>query len=110
MQVRSYARKTRGIMRTKLTLGAVAMLVVMVAAMAAAQTPSRLVRYNGVVRDAQGQPKTGAATLTFAIYGEAEGGAALWAETQAVTLDADGRYTVLLGAMSAQGMPVELFA
>jgi len=73
-----------------------------------AQTP-RVVRYSGVVRDAAGAARTGPASLTFAIYAEAEGGAALWSETHAVTLDADGRYAVTLGGTEADGLPLALF-
>jgi hypothetical protein len=49
------------------------------------------------------------ASMTFAIYAEQEGGAALWQETQNVALDGEGRYSVLLGAASRDGMPAELF-
>jgi hypothetical protein len=48
--------------------------------------------------------------VTFAVYAEQEGGAALWQETQNVALDGEGRYSVLLGAASREGMPAELFA
>jgi hypothetical protein len=34
---------------------------------------------------------------------------ALWIETQTVPLDASGKYTVLLGATKAEGIPMELF-
>ena len=78
-------------------------------ASASAQTPPRLVRFSGVVRDAQGQTRTGAAALTFSIYTDAEGGAALWSEIQNVTLDAEGRYAVVLGASRADGLPLDLF-
>jgi hypothetical protein len=47
--------------------------------------------------------------VTFAIYKEQEGGAALWLETQNVELDEAGRYTVLLGATKSAGLPLELF-
>jgi hypothetical protein len=76
-----------------------------------AQAPPRLVRFNGVVRDAHGQPVAGAmTTLTFAVYREAEGGAPVWVESQVVSLDAAGRYAVLLGAMQPDGLPADLFA
>ena len=38
------------------------------------------------------------------------GGAPLWQETQTVVVDADGRYTLLLGATLPEGLPLELFA
>jgi hypothetical protein len=47
--------------------------------------------------------------VTFALYTEQSGGAALWMETQNVEPDSNGNYTVLLGAVSANGLPRELF-
>jgi len=85
------------------------LVVVAMAASAFAQTP-RVVRFGGVVRDAQGQPQTGGATLTLSLYAEGEGGAALWTEVQAVTLDSQGRYAVALGALAPEGLPLALFA
>ncbi|HEY3383345.1 MAG TPA: hypothetical protein VGK32_16355 [Vicinamibacterales bacterium] len=95
----------------KIKLAVWSLLVVLVFALsAAAQTPPRLVRFSGVVRDAQGVTHSGAATLTFAIYAEAEGGTPLWSEAQALTLDADGRYAVVLGATRPEGLPLDIFA
>ena len=94
-------------MRHKLTAAGLVLLLC-VAAAAFSQTP-RVVRYSGVVRDAAGAVRTGPASLTFAIYAEAEGGVALWTETQAVTLDAEGRYAVALGGTVPEGLPLALF-
>ncbi|MFZ3212059.1 MAG: hypothetical protein WA188_11145, partial [Terriglobales bacterium] len=58
----------------------------------------RLVKFSGTVQDAAGNPRSGITGITFALYKDQSGGAALWLETQNVTLDAQGRYTVLLGA------------
>ena len=69
----------------------------------------RLIRFSGAVNDVPGQPRSGVTGITFALYKDQAGGAALWLETQNVSLDAQGHYTVLLGANSAEGMPVELF-
>ncbi len=69
----------------------------------------RLIRFSGAVNDDPGQLRRGVVGITFALYKDQAGGAALWLETQNVSLDAQGRYTVLLGANSAEGMPVELF-
>ncbi len=72
--------------------------------------PSRLLRYSGELRDAAGQPRTGTVALTFSIYAGQQGGAELWTETQSVALDAEGRYSVLLGSTKSEGMPLGLFA
>ncbi len=71
----------------------------------------RLVRFTGALRTAEGPPVRGlAARLTFSIYAEQNGGAALWSESQDVALDEHGRYSVLLGAMSDGGLPAEVFS
>jgi hypothetical protein len=69
----------------------------------------RLVKFAGVLKDELGKPRTGVVGVTFAIYKEQEGGAALWLETQNVELDDQGRYTVLLGSSKSEGLPLELF-
>jgi hypothetical protein len=69
----------------------------------------RLMKFNGVVTDPDGKPATGTVAVTFNLYKEQEG-AALWTETQNLQLDAQGRYTVLLGAGSTAGLPIDLFA
>jgi hypothetical protein len=70
----------------------------------------RLIKFSGLLKDRKGEAKSGAAGVTFAIYAEQEGGAALWMETQNLTLDEGGHYTALLGGNSSEGVPVELFA
>jgi hypothetical protein len=70
----------------------------------------RLMKYSGEVRDARGEPLGSVAVrLSFAVYEEQTGGAALWAEAQTVQLDEQGQYSVLLGATRSDGLPVELF-
>jgi hypothetical protein len=69
-----------------------------------------IVRFSGTVKDAQGKALSGAAGMRFALYRDQQGGALLWEETQNVTLDANGRYTVQLGSTLPNGLPVEVFA
>jgi len=69
----------------------------------------RLVKFAGTLKDELGKARTGVVGVTFAIYKEQEGGAALWLETQNVELDEQGRYTVLLGSSKSEGLPLELF-
>jgi hypothetical protein len=81
---------------------------------AAAQTPAgsalpRLVRFSGIAKDPGGNPVTGVAGITFALYAEQTGGAPLWSETQNVQAGRDGHYTVLLGAAKSEGLPADLF-
>src|SRR6266478_3008649 len=66
----------------------------------------RLVKFAGTFKDELGKSRTGVAGVTFAVYKEQEGGAALWLETQNVELDEQGRYTVLLGSTKSEGLPL----
>jgi len=78
-------------------------------AASAADVP-RLIKFSGTLLDAQDRPMAGLVGVTFALHAQQTGGAALWIETQNVKPDANGLYTVLLGANSANGVPAELFA
>jgi hypothetical protein len=67
-------------------------------------TVPRWIRFSGQVSDA-----TGTVGITFSLHKDQRDSEALWIETQNVRLTADGRYTVLLGATKADGVPMELF-
>jgi hypothetical protein len=81
----------------------------------------RLLTLNGVLRREQGKaPGEGEAPgerkpghplvgILFALYEEQEGGAPLWQEVQNVHLDAQGRYSVLLGSTQPEGLPSDIF-
>ena len=47
--------------------------------------------------------------VTFAIYRQQDGSAPIWLETQNVTPDSTGHYSVLLGSTKAEGIPADLF-
>lgn len=66
----------------------------------------RLVQFSGVLKNIGGRQAAG---LTFALYKDQQGGAPVWMETQNVTLDESGRYTVQLGATTNAGLPVDVF-
>ena len=76
---------------------------------ASGQSMPRTVEFSGVLTDGAGQALTGVQGVTFALYAEPAGGAPLWLETQNVEADVAGRYSVLLGAMRADGLPQDLF-
>ena len=69
----------------------------------------QVVQFTGTLKDSASRPVAGVASITFAIYAEQDGSAALWSETQNVLADASGHYAVLLGAASANGVPASLF-
>src|ERR1017187_6329456 len=81
-----------------------------------AQTPAEtasalphLVRFGGTVKDLDGNPLTGVVGITFALYSEPTGGAALWLETQNITADSNGHYVALLGSTKPDGLPTDVF-
>jgi hypothetical protein len=58
----------------------------------------QLVKYSGVLTDAQGNALTGVVGVTFSLYQQQTGGAALWSEIQNVQMSNGGHYTVTLFA------------
>ena len=60
-----------------------------------------MVKFSGTV---QGMPSR-IIGMTFALYKESQGGPALWLETQSVSLDASGRYSVQLVAAAPDRQP-----
>jgi len=70
----------------------------------------RLVSFSGSVAGANGKPVTGPVAITFSLYTEEQGGSPLWSEIQTVQPDAEGHYSVFLGAASTAGLPLELFS
>ncbi len=76
---------------------------------AAGQAPAtRLLPVSGVLTDADGNPRSGAAIVTFGLYDAQENGTLLWTEVQEVQADERGRYSALIGAMSP--LPQEIFS
>jgi trimeric autotransporter adhesin len=70
-----------------------------------------LVSFSGVLVDASGKAlATETVGVTFSLYQDQQGGAALWVETQNVQPDATGHYSVTLGAATSAGLPSSLFA
>jgi len=69
-----------------------------------------LVKFTGVLTDVNSKALTGTVGVTFSLYNEAQGGSALWVETQNVTPDKAGHYSVMLGSTTTEGIPASLFA
>jgi len=68
-----------------------------------------LVRFSGVLADDHGNPLAGVVGVTFALYKDAQGGAPLWLETQNVSPDKTGHYSVMLGSTTNTGLPADIF-
>jgi hypothetical protein len=79
-----------------------------VAAVSASPVPS-LVNYSGLLKDSSGRPVTSITGVTFLLYKDSQSGAPVWMETQNVTPDKTGRYTVQLGSTTSAGLPSEVF-
>jgi hypothetical protein len=103
--------------RTKLLLSvwlllicsAVSLCAQQVALAAANAVVPPMVKFSGVLNDTNNKPLTGTLGVTFSLYQESQGGAALWVETQNVIADKTGHYTVMLGSSTSQGLPSDVF-
>jgi hypothetical protein len=96
-------------------LKAAVLLFASLTVLLAQETPStssvpRLIRISSAFRPANGQPPERIEGATLSIYRDEQGGTPLWQETQNVGLDAEGRYSVLLGSTLNDGLPAELFS
>lgn len=69
-----------------------------------------ITRFSGTLTDLNGKPLTTISGVTFSLYKDEQGGTPLWIETQNVTPDKNGRYSVVLGSSTATGLPSDLFA
>ena len=70
----------------------------------------RLIKFSGAMKDFTGKPLRGPVDINFAIYKQQTDAEPVWQEMQTLQLDEQGRYTVLLGAMQPEGLPMELFS
>jgi hypothetical protein len=66
----------------------------------------QIASYAGLASDRAGDT----VEMVFKIYSGAEGGDALWSETQRVSVGQDGKYSVMLGSATEGGLPQTVFA
>ena len=84
---------------------------------ASASVVPRLIKFGGqidpqiaqITQNEAEKNRRSALEVTFSLYELQDGGSPLWSELQKVQLDGQGRYTVLLGATQAEGLPLDLF-
>jgi hypothetical protein len=69
----------------------------------------RFVKVGGTVKGEDAISRGGIVTMKFVIYDDPKAGNALWQEVLNVQVDAEGRYEVMLGSGTRDGMPVEVF-
>ncbi len=72
-------------------------IVLIISSVVQADVP-KLINFQGILKDGSGNPVVGSNNVTFSIYTAATNGALLWAETTSVTTNAQGLFSVLLGA------------
>jgi hypothetical protein len=69
-----------------------------------------VMKFTGTLSGADGKPLTGTQGVTFLLYKEETGGPPLWIETQNVQADKSGRYSVMLGSATSNGLPAAAFS
>lgn len=70
----------------------------------------RAVPFSGQALTANGEARTGTALAVFSLYANQNDDAPLWSEHHVVTLDESGRYSVVLGSFTQDGLPADAFA
>jgi hypothetical protein len=70
----------------------------------------RLVWFSGVFRPADGSPPAPVESVTLSVYHDETGGEPIWQETQNVVIGGGGSFNVLVGSVTPDGLPVDLFA
>jgi trimeric autotransporter adhesin len=95
--------------RILLALALSGLLLVPVASAQDSNAVPMLVKFSGTLTNGNGKPLTGIVGVTFYLYRDPQGGAPLWMETQNVSADNQGHYTVQLGSTTNQGLPSDVF-
>lgn len=76
----------------------------------ASVTVPHMIRVSGSLHDPPGQPLNGPVTITFSLYENQDSADPSWQEAQNLSLGPDGHYHAILGAGSANGLPLEIFS
>src|SRR5262245_31201899 len=70
----------------------------------------RLMWFSGAFQPADGSPAAPVESVTLSVYRDEQGGRPIWQETQdVVVVGTTGRFNVLLGSTTPDGMPADLF-
>jgi hypothetical protein len=102
--------------RTKIAFTLCLLLICPVISLMAQQTATAdgvvpsVMKFAGTLSGADGKPLTGTQGVTFLLYKEETGGPPLWIETQNVQADKSGRYSVMLGSATSNGLPAAAFS
>ena len=91
-------------MKTITLYAALAGLSLIFSVPAGAAVPE-LINFQGKLTDSAGAAVTSSVPMAFKFYAAASGGSPVWAETQNVTPDSGGIYSVMLGIVTPFGIP-----
>jgi len=87
-----------------MSLSMIVLVVFVTVGLSFAGIPKKI-NYQGMLRDkTSGEPLVSSYDMTFRIYDADTGGTELWSETQNVTTDSSGVFTVILGSVN----PIEI--
>src|SRR5690242_3084505 len=78
-------------------------------AMAQESVDPHLNAFNRTLKIGNGAPLPGVTGVEFPMYQDQTGGAPIWSDIQNLQLDAQGKYSTLLGATQPSGLPAQLF-
>jgi len=92
-----------------LSIAALTQTIPVTAATTAKSAVPRSINYSGILKNSDGKTVTTVTGVTFLLYKDDQGGAPLWLETQNVTPDRMGHYSVQLGTTTVNGLPSDLF-
>lgn len=65
------------------------------------------INYQGMLKNASGNPVSGAVPMTFSLYPASTGTSSLWSEVQSSVTVTNGRYSVMLGSVSPINLPFD---
>jgi hypothetical protein len=68
-----------------------------------------VIQFSDVATGEGGKPLAGRVEITFSLYNDFQEGEPLWSETQNVTLESSGHYSVYLGVTKSDGVPMSMF-
>jgi hypothetical protein len=111
-EIQNEEAKEDDMSRTKLSVSICVLLICIAVSVSAQQAAPAaanavvppVVKFSGVLNDVNNKPMTGPVGVTFSLYKDSESGAPLWMETQNVTPDKTGHYSVVLGSTTSQGL------
>jgi len=87
-------------MRSPLTRFLIVIVALLIATAPVLAAPPSSINYQGILTDPSGMPQVGTFSVTFNLYGLSFGGGSLWSETQMVTTDSLGRFSIALGTVN----------